>query len=466
MRALIGKTAPGLALGVVCAIASAADGDLDTTFGTNGFRLTGLTDGISNLPAGMAMQPDGKMLLCNGEGVGAYDFFVARFTADGDLDTSFSFDGKTTIDFGGNNDNCQGIAVQADGKIVVAGPTQPGTSGNVDFAVARLNADGTLDTATFGAGTGKSVINFDLGGTENDYAAAIAIKPDGKIVVAGFAATELDGSDFAIVQLNADGTRDTSFNLTGRVTIGFNLAASTSKDDTATRVAIDAQGRIVVAGYVDNGTPGGTDFAVARVLANGQLDPDFSADGRSVIAFDLGGAGGSNSDGAYSLALQRDGRIVLGGITDSSPTSDLNQDMAIVRLLPDGTLDTSFGIGGRTTIVFDLAANGQDLALGLAEQSNGRLVVAGAAVNPTTSGILAVAARLMPNGTPDASFGTLGKKTYDFGLTAPSGQLFNGVALQDNQIVFVGSLNVIDSAHVDHFAARVLNDLIFADGFD
>ena len=156
MRASIGWKAPALALWVFCASAQAADGDLDPSFGTDGFRITGITDAYSIVPLGMAVQPDGKIVACGGEGTyPAVDFYVARFTADGELDASFSFDGRTTIDFGGNTDICNGLAIQTDGKIVVAGSTQPDGDPNVDFAVARLNADGTLDTATFGAGTGK-----------------------------------------------------------------------------------------------------------------------------------------------------------------------------------------------------------------------------------------------------------------------------------------------------------------------
>jgi uncharacterized delta-60 repeat protein len=466
MRA-IGKTAPALALAVFCASASAADGDLDSSFGTNGFRMSGISDAYSVVPLGMTLQPDGKIVVCGGEGIyPAIDFFVARFTADGELDTSFSFDGKATIDFDGNTDICNGVAVQADGKIVVAGSTQPDADPNSDFAVARLNADGTLDTATFGAGTGKSVVGFDLGGTNNDSVGGLALKPDGKIVVSGSATTENDGTDFAILQLNTDGSRDTSFNLTGRATIGFNLPASTTKNDLATCVALDSQGRIVVAGSADAGVPGGSDFAIARLLSNGQPDPDFSADGRAVVAFDLGGASGSNSDGAYAITLQHDGRIVLGGVADSSTTVDANQDMAVVRLLPDGSPDASFGIGGRTTIAFDLGPNAQDIVLDVLERSDGRLLLAGAALQPSISGILAAAVSLRPNGSPDPGFGTLGKRTYDFAQTTPSGQLFGGVGVQSKGIVFTGALNVIDNSHVDMFAARVLDDLIFANGFD
>lgn len=468
MRASIGKRAPALALLFFCASAIAADGDLDTSFGTNGFRMSGISDAYSIIPVGMAMQPDGKILFCGGEGTyPAVDFFVARFTADGELDTSFSFDGKATIDFDGNTDICNGVAVQADGKIVVAGSTQPDGDPNSDFAVARLNADGTLDTATFGAGTGKSVVGFDLGDTLYDTVGGLALRPDGKIVVVGYATTASNGTDFAILQLNTDGSRDTSFNLTGRATIGFNLAASTTKNDSAMCVAIDPQGRIVVGGSVDAGTPGGTDFAIARLLANGQPDPDFSADGRTVIAFDLGGASGGNGDGAYALTLQHDGRIVLGGVADSSTTTDQNQDMAIVRLLPDGSPDASFGLGGRTTIAFDLGPNAQDLVLDMLERSDGRLLLAGAASQPATGGIFAAAVSLLPDGSPDAGFGTLGKRTYDFGQTTPSGQLFSGVDLQPGKgIVFTGVLNVIDNSHVDAYAARVLDDLIFANGFE
>jgi len=466
MYAWIGMRAPALVLAALCAAAPAADGELDASFGVNGLRRAGTTDTYSEIPTAMALQPDGKIIYCGGEGEFAnIDFFVVRFTADGDLDTSFSFDGKTTIDFDGRTDICHGVAVQADGKIVVAGTTFPFPDPNADFAVARLNADGTLDTTTFGAGTGKSVVGFDLGGTNDDNGNSVALRPDGRIVVGGSATTATDGLDFAVLQLNADGSRDTSFNLTGRATIGFNLAGGT-KNEAANQVAVDSQGRIVLAGLADAGAPGGTDFAAARLLPNGQPDPDFSADGRVVIAFDLGGAAAGNGDGAYTMLLQRDDRIVLGGFADSSPTSTANQDMAVVRLLPDGSLDSSFGIGGRTTIAFDLEPDGPDLVLAMAEQSNGRLVLGGAAQRPATNIILAAAVRLLPNGLPDPGFGTLGKKTYDFGLTTVPGQLFGGVAMQNNKIVFTGVLYVTDLGNVDAYAARVLNDLIFAAGFE
>jgi len=453
--------------------AIAADGDLDTTFGDGGFRLSGILDGYASLTSGMAVQPDGKILLCEGEGTTVLDFYVARFTADGAVDTSFSFDGHTTIDFGGNDDVCSGIAVQPDGKIVVAGTSTPHNGTNGDFAVARLNSDGTLDTAGFGNGTGKSVVAFDLGDNNADTAAAVALRPDGRIVVGGSAATASNGLDFAILQLNTDGSRDTGFNLTGRVTVGFDLAGSTTKNDAAQRLLIDAGGRIVAAGFADHGLPGGLDMAVLRLLPNGQPDPDFNADGRATLAFDLGGANGANSDQVVGMAIDRQERIVLTGAADSSTTSHTdpntaNNDVAVARLLPDGSPDMTFGIGGKTVIAFDLAPNGVDYGIAILEQGNGRLYVAGTAIGLQAPPAYeyATLVRLLPDGTPDTSFGTVGKRLYDFEQSMPSGQLFHSIAMQGSKMVLGGALNSVDITHIDFVVARITDDLIFADSFE
>ena len=455
--------------------AVAAEGDLDTTFGAGGFRLSGILDGYASLTSGMAVQPDGKILLCEGESTSptSYDFFIARFTADGAVDTSFSFDGHTTIDFGGNSDTCSGVVVQPDGKIVVAGTTTPDQSANSDFAVARLNSDGTLDTAGFGNGTGKTVVAFDLGGNNADAATGVALRADGRIVVAGSAATASNGLDFAILQLNTDGSRDTGFNLTGRVTVGFDLAGSSNKSDAAQRVLIDASGRIVAAGFADHGLPGGLDMAVLRLLPNGQPDPDFNADGRATLAFDLGGANGGNTDQAVGMMIDRQERIVLTGAADSSTTSHTdpntaNLDVAVARLLPDGSPDATFGIGGKTVIAFDLAPNGPDYGIAVLEQGNGRLYVAGTAIGLQAPPAYeyATLVRLLPDGSPDTSFGTVGKRLYDFEQSTPSGQLFHSIAMQGSKIVLGGALNSVDITHIDFIVARITDDLIFADSFE
>ena len=454
----------------------AADGSLDLSFGTsNGLGRAGITDAAGTGALGPVIQPDGKILICDTRttnGQSGYDFFVARYNSNGTLDSTFSFDGKTTIDFdgGAGKDECTGIALQSDGKIVVVGITS-GSDKNENFAIARLNSDGTLDTTSFGAGTGKVIVPFDIGGDNNDDAKAVAIQSDGKIVVAGTVETAANNNDFGIVRLNADGSRDGSFNLTGKVTVGFDFAGS-DFDDTVSAVAIDASGNIVVAGNASRGpsAPTSNDFAVVRLLPNGQLDSNFDADGRATVGFDLGGNTGSNDDQLAGLTILRDGNIVLFGQADTSTTSTPNYDMAVARLFPDGSLDLSFGLGGKAVVAFDLTTNGFDNALAAVEQENGKLVLVGDALySPTPYGLKAAALRFNRDGSLDAQFGSSGKEVFDFSLSNPSSQVFSGVALQGTQIIVSGG-DVLNRSttppQVESFVARLGVDLIFANGFE
>lgn len=441
----------------------AADGDLDPTFGDGGMTPAGVIHANLQLPVAPVVMSDGRILTCaplTDNGSSGTDFLLMRYLADGGLDTSFSFDGKVTVDFGGDNDQCNAVALQGDGKIVVAGTTN--AAGNSDFAVARLSADGTLDTG-FGNGTGKAVVAFDAGGSNDDIGGSLAIQPDGKLLVAGWSASAANGDDFAIVRLLPDGTRDPAFNLTGRVTVGFDFPASTNKSDQADNVIVDPAGRILVGGVAQ--TSGQSfDFAVARLLPNGQLDANFDGDGRATIGFDLGA---SANDLCYRMLLRRDDRIVLVGAADTSP-STLNNDMAVARLLPDGSPDASFGIGGKTVLSFDLITNGIDGAFGAVEQPNGKLILAGIAqYNLTPVATRGAVARLNADGSLDTQFGAFGKTLIDFQLTSPSQQYVLGVALQRTQIILSGVVNVPgDAGSQDAYVARLQNDLIFADGWE
>ena len=452
---------------VVSASAVAANGDLDPGFGVGGIALGGLTNAAFELPVRPVVQVDGKIVVCttlNSSASTGTDFLVARFNADGTPDTSFSFDGKVAIDFDGGlgRDACNGVEVQADGKIVAVGSSRANAS-NDDFAIARLEASGDLDT-TFGAGTGKTLVNFDLGGNNKDIGSAIALQPDGKLVVAGSSSTASNGTDFAIVRLLDDGTRDTSFNLTGRVTVGFNLPGGTMKTDTAYDVLIDAQERILVGGAALKNASVNLDFAVARLLPGGQLDPNFDADGRNTLAFDLGPNG---TETVYSMALQADGKILLGGYTDSSASVAANYDMAVARLFPDGSPDPGFGIGGKATVSFDLTPNGTDVAFGLVVQSNGYLLLGGVADHDTSSNYRGALARLRPGGTLDSQFGVQGKKTFNFGQFTPDSQLLLGIAQQGTQIIGSGLVVVGPLPYnYDLVVSRMQNDLLFAAGFD
>jgi uncharacterized delta-60 repeat protein len=447
--------AAGLAM---CRGAIAADGDLDPTFGTLGFVLTGLTAVGFELPAKPVVQPDGRILICSridtgGPSVG--DFFVARFNPDGTPDTDFDFDGKVTIDFDSRDEGCNALALQPDGKIVAIGSSTETAAPNTDFAIARLMPDGTPDP-TFGAGTGKTIVPFDLGSTNGDTAATATLQPDGKILVAGWAAATI-GTDMAVVRLMPDGSRDTTFNSTGRVTIPFDFPGTDSIDQ-ADSLIVEDSGRILVGGIAETGV-NAFDFALARLLPNGQLDSSFDADGRVTLAFDLGA---TDSDISYQTILQHDGKIVMvGGADTGSGTS--NQDVAITRLLADGSPDPDFGIGGKVVVPFDLTTNGNDIATGVVEDGLGRIVVVGGGLVSTTDAA-AIALRLLPDGAPDNGFGNFGKKAYNFG---GSFQLFTGVALQGTQIIASGIVQSGASPTVsDNVVARLEVDLIFADGFE
>ncbi|MBK6541117.1 MAG: hypothetical protein IPG10_07525 [Flavobacteriales bacterium] len=251
------------------------------------------------------------------------DFAVVRYNADGTLDTSFSADGMVTTAIGTSTDMATSVAIQPDEKIVVAGYTYNGT--DFDFAVVRYHADGTLD----GSFSADGKVTTALGAS--DQAFSVALQPDGRIVVVGYSG-DVQNDDFAVVRYNADGTLDTSFSADGKVT----TAIGTS-NDVAGSVSIQPNGRIVVAGSSIDGSD--NDFAVVRYNADGTLDTSFSADGKVTTAI------GASNDVASSVAIQPDGRIVAAGSTGNGP----NADVAVVRYNADGSLDTSFSADGMVT---------------------------------------------------------------------------------------------------------------------
>ncbi|MGA9341013.1 MAG: delta-60 repeat domain-containing protein [Rhodanobacteraceae bacterium] len=455
-----------LGVALTCGTAQATDGVLDVHFGIQGVARAGVSDVQFSIASGtMIVQPDGKIVACGTRsmnGASGSDFFLARFTAEGALDTSFSFDGRVTIDFdaGMGADGCAAIALQDDGKLVAVGSTSNGGPFDRQFAIARLNPDGSLDTG-FGAGTGKVRIPFMY----SSGAAAVAIQADGRIVVAG---TDVDGStdyftDAAVARLLPDGTLDTTFNLSGKLKFSFAVPGLTQ--DYACCVAIDALGRILVAGTVNDVPNAQFRMTVARLLPDGMLDGDFDADGRALIDFDFG-AGAANAQAEATL-LQHDGRIVVAGYANTSTTGTANYDMVAARLLQDGSFDAGFGDAGRTHVAFDVGGDRLDAATGIVEQGNGRLLLAGLASASTI--LYAATARLNRDGSLDDQFGTFGYGTriYDFQLTAPSAQVFSAVALQGTQIIAAGVAHVPGGTSTyDLIAARLLNDLLFADGFE
>ena len=386
-----------------------ANGVLDTSFDTDGKVMvdfnTGDEHGLS-----AALQTDGKLLVAGLTGIEIRAGAVSRINPDGSLDSGFSGDGKVLTQVAGSEDNAYASALQPDGKLVVAGFSD---SGAWDFALARFNPDGSLDN-TF-SGDGLVITQF---GSDDSTIEALALQADGKIIAAGY--VEGFTTDFALARYNPDGTLDTTFDGDGVLTTDF-----ASGDDHARAVRVQADGKIVVAG---NAYSGSYNFALARYNANGSLDTAFDADGKLTTDF------GGGTDLAFALVLQADGKIVLAG----EATTGSNIDFGLARYNANGSLDTTFDGDGK--LVTDFSA-GYDHASALAMQSDGKIVVAGYAYGSSMFDF--ALARYNANGSLDTTFDGDGKLVTDF---AGDMDLASAVALQPNKkIVVVGNATCASS---------------------
>ena len=320
---------------------AAADGALDTTFGTGGKVTTAV--GVADQGKAIAIQSNGKILVVGDD---MADFEVVRYNTDGSLDTTFDTDGKVTTDIGtSTTDTANAVAIQSDGKIIVAGSSGGMAPNSGNFAVVRYNADGSLDTSFDNDGK----VTTDIGTSTEDSGSAVAIQSDGKIIVAG---TSGSSTDFAAVRYNTDGSLDTSFDTDGKVTTDI----GTSTTDTAKALVIQSDGKIVAVGTSSN------DFAVVRYTTTGTLDTTFDTDGK--VTTDIGT---STTDTGSSAVIQSDGKIVVVG--------DNYSDFVIVRYTTTGALDTTFDTDGKVTT--DIGTSTYDAGTAVAIQGDSKIVVAG-----------------------------------------------------------------------------------------
>jgi uncharacterized delta-60 repeat protein len=371
-------------------------GRLDPSFGFRGVVLTDFNGGTYEAAYALAIQPDGKLVAAGfSTSSTTPDFGVARYTSNGHLDRRFGAGGRVVTAFGGsgNANVANAVAIDWNGKVVVAGYSD--ASGSSDFALARYNPDGTLDS-TFNS-TGTVVTDFSGSGSV-DLANAVAIDSNGKIVVAGYSS-----SDFALARYNPDGTLDSTFNSTGTVVTDFSGSGSV---DVATAVAIDSNGKIVVAGLSDaSGIP--YDFALARYNPDGTLDSAFNSTGKVLTDFSESGS----VDVARALAIQSDGKIVAAGYSNAGGISN---DFALARYNPDGTLDSSFNSTGK--ILTDFSGSGsQDEGSAVAIQSDGKIVAAGMLFVNERDADFALARYNPDGGTLDSTFNSTGKVVTDVG---------------------------------------------------
>lgn len=417
-----------------------APSGLDPTFGDDGKAVFRDSDGdpFGGGRSGMAVQPDGKVVMVGGTFA---NFIMARFNADGTHDKDFGDDGKVTTPIPGAEPfgvkEALAVALQSDGKIVVAGDARtPAPGSRAAIALVRYASDGSIDRS-FG------VDGFVFGPTFL-FGRAFAVAIDGKdrIVVAGDTPTggNTDFGDFLVARFNANGSIDSTF---GEAGIAVTDVGGVTNEAHGLKVL--AGNALLVSGFAPivlsnvNGTNIISDplGAVVRYQENGFVDPTFGAAGRVALPGDNVGRG---------LAVQGDGRIVLAGSIDVGLLPATQNRFALMRLLADGRIDDSFGDGGRVQTAF--ADRGDD-AFGVAIQSDGKIVAAGRENGQLNSNF--AVARYDSKGDLDPSFSQDGKLTIDFFGFA---DVAENVAIQSNGKIVLGGVvrDNIDSYGI----ARVL----------
>jgi uncharacterized delta-60 repeat protein len=347
------------------------DGSLDTSFDGDG-KVTTALGLYTDSSYSVAVQADGRILVGGFSSQWASDFAVARYNSDGSLDSSFSGDGKVTTDVGGLWDQAYAMAAQSDGKILLGGMASGNPSSISDFALVRYNSDGSLDTTFDGDGKLASTAGYT-----QEILLAVTQQPDGKILAAGYGRSSEDyrETDFVLLRYNIDGSLDSSFDNDGIVTI------DSGRYDSAKSVSAQPDGKILVVGSDSSGS------FLRRFNDNGSFDAGFGVGGRAAIAL-------GSSDYGKSLALQPDGRILVAG--------SFGGDVALARYNSDGSPDTAFAVNG---IARTETSSAYDSANALIVQADGKIVVAGGRYSEDYSDSEFVLVRYNADGTLDTTFG-------------------------------------------------------------
>ncbi len=407
-------------------------GRFDSTFGSSGQFVLPPTvyQYNSGLISAEAIQPDGKILLAGYNN-------VYRLNNVGTLDSSFGTNGHIAISFAGASSvSLKKIAVQPNGKIVITGTiSYPATNyidslntyNDADIAVVRLNANGSYDLS-FNS-VGFKIIDLILlthatGQTNhsNDQAGGLSIRSNGKILVGGqtFNNTNSPGGDWdaTLVQLNSNGSFDTNFNKDG-----IQILKKKGTNEFITGIALQPDGKTVMAGYINSGGTSTSDILTIRVNTNGSLDNAFKTKG--YIVTDVSNA---SDDHASSVILQPDGKILIGG---TSITLDGSTNAVLIRLNSNGQFDNSFGANGISAIVVSYDNPVTDMAL----QSDNKIIQISSSFTLF---------RYNTNGSLDTTFGTNGANKVSF-TVPPASQYGGGYAVAvagDGRIVAAGNTNI------------------------
>lgn len=394
---------------------SVLPGALDLSFGVDGTVTVDLGNNLEDSGTAVAVQPDGKVVAVGyvSTSSNGKDFAVIRLDTSGALDGTFSEDGRLTFNFGSGtrDDIARAVAIQPDGKIVIIGEADVLGFGNFDIAVARLTSDGAFD-ASFGT---NGRVTTNLPNNRPDFGRALALLPDGRILVAGYSNRPTTGDDFVIGRYSPSGSLDMTFNGSGIATTDF----LTNRTDRASSIALQPDGNVVVAGFT-NDPSFKNDFAVARYGTNGLLDSSFNGTGKVHTDLNL-----NSDDFGNAITLQSDGKILLAG--------ESSADFGLVRYNQDGSLDMPFG-GGDGIVTTNFGTNAADIGRAVTVQPGGKIIVAG------KSRTELAAAGYNSDGTLDTTFDADGLLVQNAGNNqlSPFGG-YSGMALQaDGKMVAVG----------------------------
>ncbi len=385
----------------------------DTAFGVRG-RVTTDFSGVEDEAAALLAQPDGKLVAVGSAGSpqpgnwSLPQLAIARYTVDGVLDTTFNKTGKVTAIIGRGGGRALGVHLLDGGKLLVTGYVL--NNSVQDLVLMRLDTRGLRDL-TFGV---NGVATFGSE-SEDEAGLAIAVLPDGKVLVAGRAGREALAKG-CVVRFTADGKVDTTFGLGGRVLV--------DEQYEARALAVEPDGAFVVAG--DTLSKGGS--YLVRFLANGTRDVNFPRSRPSGISL------------VRAMVRQPDGRLVIGGAS----VQENRAGFGLMRFLPDGTVDTSFGQNGLVMT----AVRGDDRVRGLVLQQDGRLLAAG-----DVGGFFSQVglARYLPDGSLDPSFGSGGVIAGSLGYV---GQDAAAVTLHQQGVVIAGRRTLGDTPSWDFLLAR------------
>ena len=391
----------------------AQPGALDLSFGVNGKVLTNIPP-VQFKASTVAIQPNGKLVVAgytNKLSTGV--FAVARYNANGTLDSSFATNGIFKYNLYTNNDQAKSIAIQPDGKIVVAGYAElPTGISDKDFVLLRLLPNGILDNS-FG---NNGVVTKDFFSNSDDELFKIAIRPTGQIIAAGYIEHGITSNKgITVIQYTSAGVIDSSFGTSGiaqSYALGSNAGGS---------MLLQPDGKVVVVSSPDNPTFFGG-FGAMRFTANGMIDSTFGNNGYSYTAV------GTGLSFVYDVTLQFDGKYLLVG----ESTNVSSYQIAIIRLNSAGILDSSFGTGGK---VETQIGNNNDAGATVHAQPDGKIIVSANTNYGLVSADFALL-RYNSNGWPDSTFGIHGIVTTDFGND--DDEVSGSLIQPDGKIVLVG----------------------------